>query len=81
MLTKNMSKNKKTCQVTFELPANVHAGIARLCGDFNERDKNSHPMERREDGSFTIGGDDSVVETCCDPEESKYHKSQRTRRT
>jgi 1,4-alpha-glucan branching enzyme len=54
MLTKNMSKNKKTCQVTFELPAEVHAETACLCGEFNQWDKSSYQMKRRKDGRFTL---------------------------
>lgn len=54
MLTKNLSKNEKTCQVTFELPAEVNAETACLCGDFNEWGKESHPMERQEDGRFAL---------------------------
>ncbi|MCL4704951.1 isoamylase early set domain-containing protein [bacterium] len=54
MITKNYSKNNKSCQVTFELPAEVNVQSANLCGEFNAWDTNAHPMKRRKDGSFTL---------------------------
>jgi 1,4-alpha-glucan branching enzyme len=40
--------------VTFELPAEVNAQTAYLCGDFNQWNQESRPMKRRKDGSFTL---------------------------
>lgn len=54
MIIKNVSENKKVCQVTFELPNEVKAETAFLCGDFNEWSKISHPMDRQQDGKFTL---------------------------
>ena len=54
MLTKNITKKKKSCKVTFELPADVNAKTASLCGEFNDWDTKSHTMKRRKDGSFTL---------------------------
>ncbi len=38
----------------FELPPDVGAETACLCGDFNQWDATAHPMKRRKDGSFTV---------------------------
>lgn len=54
MLTRDVSKNGKTCKVTFELPAEVNAQTACLCGEFNGWDEKSHPMKRRKDAGFTV---------------------------
>ncbi len=54
MLTKSYSDDNATCQVTFELPVDVVAQTACLCGEFNAWDEAAHPLERREDGRFTL---------------------------
>lgn len=54
MLKKIYSDSDAVCQVTFELPAEVAAQMACLCGEFNEWDESSHPMEHQADGSFTL---------------------------
>jgi 1,4-alpha-glucan branching enzyme len=54
MLTKKYSPDGKTCQVTFSLPAQVHAKGAHLYGDFTEWEKSPQTMTRQEDGSFSI---------------------------
>ena len=36
MLKKNYSKTGRLCRVTFDLPAEVNATRASLCGNFNE---------------------------------------------
>lgn len=54
MPKKTYSKDGKTCKVTFELPAEVNAQTACLCGDFNDWTPTAHPMKRRADGSFTL---------------------------
>ncbi len=54
MIKKNYSKTGRSCRVTFELPPEVDAQMACLCGEFNEWDERSHPMKRRKDGSFTL---------------------------
>lgn len=53
MIKKAVSKNGKTCRVTFELPAEVNAQTACLCGDFNDWDEAAQPLKRRKDGSFS----------------------------
>ena len=54
MLKRQVSKNGKTCKVTFELPAQVNAQTACLCGEFNGWGEKSHPMKRRKDDSFSL---------------------------
>lgn len=54
MPKKEYTKTGRSCRVTFELPAEVNAKSACLCGDFNDWDQASHPMKRRKDGSFTL---------------------------
>jgi 1,4-alpha-glucan branching enzyme len=40
------------CKVTFELPAEVGATTAHVCGDFNDWSPTATPMKRRKDGSL-----------------------------
>ncbi len=54
MLKKTYSNDGQECQVAFELPAEVVAQAACLCGEFNGWDVATHPMERQADGSFTL---------------------------
>ena len=51
MSKKDYTKTGRSCRVTFELPAEVNAHEANLCGDFNQWNQDSHPMKRRKDGS------------------------------
>lgn len=54
MPKKIFDPKSNTYKVTFSLPAEVNAQTACLCGDFNEWDKESHPMKRKKDGSFSL---------------------------
>lgn len=56
MIHKKYSADKKSCKVTFTLPANVDAKSACLCGDFNNWDMESTPMktDQNENLSATI---------------------------
>jgi 1,4-alpha-glucan branching enzyme len=54
MIRKNYSKKGKSCRVTFELPPEVNAQTACVCGEFNAWDVTTHPMKHRQDGSFTL---------------------------
>ncbi len=54
MLWKTYSDTGPVRQVTFELPPEVEAETACLCGEFNAWDQSAHPMERRENGGFTV---------------------------
>jgi 1,4-alpha-glucan branching enzyme len=53
-MKKSYTKTGRSCRVTFELPAQVNANTAALCGEFNECDATQHPMKRRKDGSFSV---------------------------
>jgi len=50
---KTYGKTTKTCKVTFELPAEVSAEAASVCGDFNDWSPTAHPMQRRKNGRLT----------------------------
>lgn len=54
MLIKNYTKSGNKCRVTFKLPAEVEADTATLCGDFNDWEKETHPMKKLRDGSFSV---------------------------
>jgi 1,4-alpha-glucan branching enzyme len=54
MIKKTYSKTNPVCRVTFELPLEVNAQSAHLCGEFNDWNQTSHRMKRRKDGSFTL---------------------------
>ena len=54
MVKKNYSRGGRTCRVTFDVPAEVGARKAWLCGEFNEWNRRSHPMSLRKDGRFSI---------------------------
>lgn len=53
MLTKEYTKTRRSCRVTFELPAEVQANSAMLVGEFNDWNHSSTPMKRLKDGGFT----------------------------
>ena len=53
MLKKNYSKTGRMCRVTFELPAEVKATKASLCGDFNGWSSTANAMKLRKDGRFS----------------------------
>ena len=54
MLAKKYSRDKKKCEVTFDLPAEVNAQSAFLVGDFTEWMDASKEMDQQEDGGFSI---------------------------
>ena len=43
-----------TCKVTFDLPAEVGASEAHVCGEFNAWSATATPMTRHKDGSFRV---------------------------
>src|SRR6476646_9029513 len=43
-----------TVEVTFEVDPAVNAQRANLCGEFNDWNNDAHPMQRRDDGGFTV---------------------------
>jgi 1,4-alpha-glucan branching enzyme len=54
MKKQKTTKTGKVCKITFELPPEVNAKTAFLVGEFNDWDKESLPMKRHKDGSFTV---------------------------
>jgi len=52
-MKKTYSKKGDTCRVTFELPANVEATSVAVVGEFNDWDREAHPLTRRKDGRFS----------------------------
>ncbi len=54
MPKKEYTKTGRSCRVTFNLPDDVNAQSACLCGEFNDWDRSSHPMKRLKDGSFYL---------------------------
>jgi 1,4-alpha-glucan branching enzyme len=54
MIKKAYRKSKKSCLVTFTLPAEVEAEAVNLCGEFNEWNKEDMPLVRRKDGRFSL---------------------------
>ena len=53
MIRKTYTKTGRSCRVTFELPAEIGAETAILCGEFNEWNETAKPMKQAKDGSFT----------------------------
>jgi 1,4-alpha-glucan branching enzyme len=53
MLKKSFDKSGKTCRVTFSVPPEVTAKKIHLCGEFNDWDEKSHPLQKRKDGRFS----------------------------
>ncbi len=53
MIRKSYSKKGRSCRVTFDLPSEVNATTASLCGDFNKWNSTALPMKRRKDGRFS----------------------------
>ncbi len=54
MLKKSYTKTKRSCRVTFKVPAELAAGQAAVLGDWNDWDVSSHPMKKRKDGSHSV---------------------------
>ncbi len=54
MIRKQYSSAGRSCRVTFELPAEVGAAEARVCGEFNGWSTDCQPMRRLKDGRFSL---------------------------
>ena len=54
MLKKSYTKTKRSCRVTFKVPAEHEAARAAVLGDWNDWDATSHPMKKRKDGSHSV---------------------------
>lgn len=71
MINKRYSVDKKSCEVIFILPANVEAKSACLCGDFNNWDMESAPLEKNKNGNLSatlnlVAGQDYKFRYCID---------------
>ena len=53
MIKKEYSKTGRSVKITLELPTDIQAQTASVCGDFNDWNQDAHPMKRRKDGTFT----------------------------
>jgi len=53
-LKKSYTKDKKTCKVTFILPADIRAKSAFVVGEFNNWDRDTTPMDPAPDGSLQV---------------------------
>ena len=53
MIRKSYSKTGRSCRVTFDLPAEVNAAKATLCGEFNGWNHTVNTMKPRKDGRFS----------------------------
>ncbi len=53
-MRKTYATSGKTCRVTFEMPVEAGAETVALCGEFNDWDKESHPLKRRKKGNFSL---------------------------
>jgi len=54
MIRKTYAKTGRSCRVTFRIPPEVNAEAVALCGEFNDWDRDAHPLKRRKDGSFSL---------------------------
>lgn len=54
MIQKEYTKTRRSCRVTFTLPAEAGANTASLCGEFNAWDPKANPMKVHKDGSFSV---------------------------
>ena len=53
MIKKAYRKSKKSCLVTFTMPAEVAAEVIHVCGEFNDWSREDLPLTRRKDGRFS----------------------------
>ena len=54
MPTKTLDAETGRCRVEFRLPADVGAGQAWLCGEFNDWSRDGTPMIAQDDGSLSV---------------------------
>ncbi len=52
-MKKSYTPTGNSCRVTFEVPAEVGAETASVVGEFNDWDKEAHPLKKRKDGRFS----------------------------
>ncbi|MFH1680285.1 MAG: isoamylase early set domain-containing protein [Candidatus Eisenbacteria bacterium] len=53
-MKKIYSTKGQTCKVTFDLPSEIKARSASLCGEFNGWDPVKNPMKRKRGGGFSV---------------------------
>lgn len=54
MMKKTYSPKGQSCKVTFDLPLEVKAKTASLCGEFNGWNPAKHRMKKKKTGGFSI---------------------------
>jgi 1,4-alpha-glucan branching enzyme len=54
MLKKCYSKTGQSCRVTFNLPAEIGAESALLCGEFTDWEAEAKPMKPLKKGGFSL---------------------------
>ena len=53
MLKKTYTKTRRSCRVTFKLPADIEAESVAVLGEFNEWQPEANQMTKRKDGTFS----------------------------
>ena len=53
-MQKEYTATRRSCKVTFELPAKSKAKRVVVLGDFNDWNPEKHVLKRRKDGSFAL---------------------------
>jgi len=53
-MKKTYNKDRSSCRVTFELPAEVKAKKVAVCGEFNDWDHKKNMLTKRKDGRFSV---------------------------
>ncbi|UCG12621.1 MAG: isoamylase early set domain-containing protein [Deltaproteobacteria bacterium] len=53
MIKKSYSKTGRSCRVTFDLPPELNATTASVCGDFNDWSPTANTMKPRKGGRFS----------------------------
>lgn len=53
MLSKSYAKNRKTCKVTFKVPAELGAQQGAVLGEFNDWQGEANRLTKRKDGSLS----------------------------
>jgi len=52
-MKKSYTKTGQSCRVTFELPAELNAKEAVVCGEFNNWNLSDNPLVKRKDGRLS----------------------------
>ena len=52
-MKKSYTKSGNSCRVTFEVPADLGAETVTVVGEFNQWDKEAHPLKKRKGGRFS----------------------------